>query len=431
MEKYKQQLIDVIMKTVAIDSVEASPESGAPFGRGVRKALDYVLGLCDDMGMTTKNLDGYCGYADIGEGEPFAVLGHLDVVPLGKGWTKNPLGEISDGVMYGRGVMDDKGPTLSCLIALKSLLDEGLKPTRKIRFIFGCNEESGWKCIDHYNSVEKMPDEGISPDSDFPVINCEKGIVNYKISVPFDAPIRMLAGERANVVPSECEVYIPADTENTRLLDEKGISYEIEKGTAHFTAFGKSAHASTPSKGVNAAVLALGTIKSLNKRIEEVYDAFYTYTGKGAGLDLADEQSGALTVNLGVLTIDKGEFSFVIDIRYPVTFKEDLLLSKIKAVLPDWKIEKVHSHPPLYVDRNDALVQKLLSAYEKVTGEKAEPLTIGGGTYARALKHGVAFGAQFPDEPSTIHQPDECVKISSLMKMTEIYREALRMLCFE
>lgn len=426
MKNYLNELTDSILKLVAVDSVENTPEDGAPFGKGTVEALEQALDLMKSWGFRVKNLDGYCGWAEIGEGEPFGILGHLDVMPVGKGWTKNPWGEIADGVIYGRGVMDDKGPMLTAMYAVKALLDEGLTPKKRIRFIFGLNEESGWRCIEHYNKVDVMPETGISPDADFPVINCEKGILHLTITLPYSGKLNMAAGSRPNVVPNECEV--SCDTAefaefcancNLKKLDEN-----------KFMVSGVSAHAATPWLGDNAAVKALKLFGSCDKELASLSARLDGIYGEGAGVNLSDEVSGKLTFNVGVLKVENGKAAVTVDMRYPVTFTADHIVSLLKKTFPEAEIDVLNVQQPLYVDKNDPLVVSLLAAYNKVTGQNAEPITIGGGTYARALKHGVAFGPEFPGSVSTIHQPDERVGIDELEKALEIYYEAFKTILF-
>lgn len=408
-----EELTAHTMKLLAIPTVQSEPEENAPFGAGNRAALDYVLTLAKKLGFRTKDLDGYCGYAEIGEGEPFAVLGHLDVVPDGEGWTKNPLGEISDGKIYGRGIMDDKGPILACLCAAKRLLDEGLTPKRRLRFIFGCNEESGWGCIERYKKTEENIREGFSPDADFPVIYAEKGIVNYRMTFPLDCDLVVSGGTRANVVPNKCTGKI---------------------GGLSLSTTGTAAHGSHPEAGDNAIIKMLRLLRDKSTLAAELSDKLSDCFGTGCGLDMHDDDSGDLTLNVGTIETDNQNqpktLSVVLDIRYPVTKTEDEVYMRLEEAFPSAEITKTHFHLPLFADKDCELVKTLLAAYEKVTGEKGLPVAIGGGTYARALEHGVAFGPEFPGVVSTIHSPDERVSLADFEKIFDIYTEALRALCF-
>lgn len=404
-----QNLLDATMKILSINTVEAKSEPGAPFGKGNRECLDFVLNTAKDFGFTVKNLDGYCGYADIGEGgEPFAILGHLDTVPIGDKWTKNPLGEICDGVIYGRGVLDDKAPTIACLYAVNEL-KKTMTPKRKIRLIFGCNEESGWKCIDHYNKCEKMPKQGFSPDSDFPVIYQEKGIVNFNIEFDLDCNLKIYGGERPNVVPSHCRAKFDGEC---------------------FETFGKSAHSAHCYEGKNAIVKMFETLSCKFDLAKEIAEAFNSPFGKNFGFEQTDDMDNALTINLGVVRYENDKLTLSVDIRYPASVDENTVKAMIAKKFPTSKITKTHFHLPLYVDKNSDLVQTLLKTYNDYTNSYTEPITIGGGTYARALEEGVAFGPVFPNKPLPIHCPDERLPIDQFELMYNIYKEAIKKLCF-
>ncbi len=430
MEKYKSDMIDTLLKLLSFDGEQRDALPGAPFGQGNLDALLFTLDLCKKFGFEVKNLDGYAGVADIGEGEPFGILGHLDTVPVGDGWTHNPYGELTDGVIYGRGALDDRGPVLACIYAVKALLDEGLTPKRKIRLIFGCNEETGWACIDHFNKVERMPDEGFSPDADFPVINCEKGIAHFTYEKEFASDIKISGGTRPNVVPALATAKIPMNDDNLKVVIASGLKYTTEDGQIVVTATGKAAHAAFPTLGENAIIKLLKALSPLSADLKNLYDAFAETDGSGAGLNLSDEVSGALTVNLGIIETIGGKLKFTIDIRYPVTVTETQLINIIDNCLPCYVASYSRFQKPLYVDKNDRLVTTLLDTYNDVTGEKLSPITIGGGTYARSLKKGVAFGPEFPGVVSTIHMPEERVPVSDLMKFANIYKEAIKRLCF-
>lgn len=447
MKSFFEQMVDKTMEILAIDSVESESCESSPFGEGVANALQEVANTAEEMGFCVHNQDGYYVTCDIGEGETFGILGHLDVVPYENNWTTNPLGQIKDDKIFGRGILDDKGPMLCCLYACQELLQSGKKPTKKIRFIFGGNEESGWKCIEKYNELDVMPNVGFSPDGDFPVINCEKGLVHYELHFPMPDGLEKLdGGSRANIVMEHCTAEL--NKEITLPCYDEAVTVAVQKGKTVIVAHGKPAHASTPQQGDNALWHIINYLAdALGGEYEELKRILCHNDGKSLGLDLQDEKSGKLTFNVGVvatqdfksdkknrfaaaLTKSQKSLKITIDIRYPVTFdKEDIMATMRKTMKPT-DIKYTHFHNPHYVDPNNELVTTLLSAYNSVTKENGQPLAIGGGTYARALKCGVAFGPIFEGQISTIHQKDECVSIDNYKKMYEIYKKAIELLCF-
>ena len=412
-EKYYNFMKNSLEKLIAIPSVKSAPLPGQPFGAEVDKALKHTLDLCASMGFTTRDLDGYCGVAEIGEGETFGVLVHLDVVPVGGGWDSDPWTLTErDGKLYGRGTADDKGPALAALYAVKAILDEGLAPKKKIKFIFGCDEESGWGCMKHYKTVEEMPAMGISPDADFPVINCEKGILHLKLTFAKPDGVQSLnGGQRPNMVADKCVAVLASGTE----LETKGVA----------------AHGSTPDKGENAIVKMLTAISAEHEGWQRFVSLFDQCDGAGLGIKLCDKESGNLTMNLGVVSTTDDTVSFTIDIRFPITFNKEDIKAKIQEIAQDVAITELEYQAPLYVAEDNPLVVALMDAYVAVTGDKkARPITIGGGTYARALPTGVAFGTTFPGEPSVAHMPNEYLAVDSAKKSLEIYYKAFKKLCF-
>lgn len=429
MEKYLNDMVSSLQWLVRIDSVESTPEPNMPFGKGCFYALQFTLNLTKSLGFDVKNVDGYAGHAEIGSGELFGILGHLDTVPYGDGWSYPPTGGVIDnGILYGRGTLDDKGPMIACLYAVKALIDDGYKPNKRIRLIFGCNEESGWKCVDHYFKTEEMPAMGFSPDADFPVINCEKGVSYYHMTgnMP-DGIISIKGGVRPNMVPDYAFAEVITEPKNTgnAKITKKENSYTIE-------CYGKAAHASTPERGVNALWQLFRVLSGNYGGIfTTINDKLSCLDGSKCSLKLSDIRSGNLTLNLGTASTDGKMLSIAVDTRQPVTFKKEDILEVFKSELPNFNITQGAFHNPLYVDPEHSLIKSLLGAYNDVTGENAAPITIGGGTYARVLPLGVAFGPIFPNQISTIHGIDECIVIDDLLKMSKIYFEAIKRLCFD
>jgi succinyl-diaminopimelate desuccinylase len=453
-EALKDELISSTQEVIRIKSVEDDPQKGMPFGKGPYDALCYVLDLGEKLGFKAKNLDGYAGHLDFGEGEEVVgVLGHLDVVPEGDGWTFPPYGaEIHDGKIYGRGSMDDKGPVMAALYSMKALKDSGVKLNKKIRLILGTNEETGWGCMHHYFANETPPNMAFTPDADFPVIHGEKGIIvfdlKYKLDSLEDESFSLLSlkgGNAANMVPDYAEAIIKVDSIDKsidalrRYANEKGYQADIKEdnGNLKVSVKGKSAHGSTPEKGENAITYLLNLLYSHFNGESSIYNFLdwyekslaFKYNGENFGCEFEDELSGKLNLNVGVIKLVGEEIILSINIRYPISYKRKDVYDSIRTHLKGLPIEIIEGNSdkdPLYVPKDDILVQTLMKVYQEQTGDyEAEPLVIGGGTYARAMKNAVAFGPVFPGQEELAHQKDEFISIDNLVKLTQIYTHAL------
>lgn len=403
-----------LRELIKIDCTEKPAEDGHPFGRNLSRALDLVLDKCGELGFVTENLDNYCGTAVFGEGELFDVLGHLDTVPAGEGWEHDPYGaEIADGKLYGRGTLDDKGPMIAALGAAARLIEEGRTPVRKLRFIFGLNEESGWKCMEHFSKTHEFAPLGFSPDGDFPVINAEKGMFRYNLDLKRPAALKALnAGERANIVPQSATATV---------ISENGETVLTAKGTA--------AHASHPELGDNALIKLLTGLDAIPE-LKRIGELFANSDGSSTGLKMSDEESGALTLNLGTARVIGDVVRFELDVRCPVTVDKDCV-TRILQQIGGFRASLSYYHEPLYIAPDHPFVSTLLACYEKVVGKKARPIAIGGGTFARLLPLGCAFGPALPDTECPIHQANECVSLDHYRLMCDIYYEALKELCFK
>ena len=408
------EMVQSLQKVITFNTEKGKAADNAPFGTNVKECLNFTLNLANSFGLTTYDCDGYAGHADFSgtTDEVLGILGHLDVVPAkASEWLYPPYaGEINDGKLYGRGTMDDKGPMIACLYAVKALREAGFVPSKTVRLIFGCDEESGMQCVEHYFRKMPYPTVSFSPDGDFPVINREKGIYQFDIICgKLPNGVKISAGERANVVPSLCTATIAKKTHTTT---------------------GKSAHGSTPDEGINATHAMLRMLhdnfpdnETLRFLAEKVIDT----TGKAWGIDLHDQESGKLTCNLGVLrTADDGTLTATVDIRFPVTYNCDQMYQILREHTPaEFTIRPEHISEPLHVPSESMLVTTLMKVYNDTMKVNLEPLAIGGGTYSRCLPNCVAFGPLFPGEEQTIHMPNECVDLDNLRKMAEIYLEAI------
>ncbi len=431
MSEFFDKMIDSLMDLLAIDSTQGVPHPLSPFGKGVGECLQYIDELSKKMGFVTHNEEGYYLTADVGEGDSFGILGHVDVVPWDDDWDYSPLGERVGDLIFGRGVLDDKGPMLCCLWATYELLQRGLKPRKKIRFVWGGNEESGWKCIERYMQNDVMPSQGFSPDGDFPVINCEKGLAHWQVKIPApDGMTSIKGGSRGNIVMADCECTLHGKVD---VKPSEKVKVTTEDGNTVLYATGKPAHASTPWQGDNALWHVLDALKSVNSQWAKLDSLLSHNDGSGVGAKLSDDKSGKLTFNVGCVDSEKRDgktwITLTIDTRIPVTYPIHYVGELISKALGA-TAELVHFHNPLYVEQDSELVQSLLAVYNEQTGQNAKPIAIGGGTYARALPCGVAFGPIFPDQISTIHQKNEYVDIPTLRKTYEIYKQAIFKLCF-
>lgn len=427
-EQYRQDIIEETINMIRISSVKGAAAPGMPFGTEIHRCLETVLALCQKLGFETKNCDGYVGYAQIGAGsELIGILVHLDVVPPGNGWTHPPFTPcLSNNRIYGRGAVDDKGPAIASIYALKALLDSGLLLTKRIRIIFGTDEENEWKCMEHYKQYEELPSCGFSPDAEFPVIFAEKGILYTSLHQTFDSEpnsIRIQSlngGERANMVPDICSA--------TLLLPDR-------KDTLSFKTTGITAHGSTPEQGKNAIsgmMRLLSLISGLcpsQKAFIDIYQTFIHTETNGMQIfgPIFDEPSGSLVLNAGTIRMDEHSATLNLNIRYPVTVSGETIETRLQDFANKQHLQvdiTLHS-PPLYMEKGSPIIQTLLDTYHSYSPDASTPLAIGGGTYARSIPNAVAFGPIFPGEEELAHCPDEYIRTDDLILSAKIYADAI------
>ena len=433
-----ERIVAAVQRSVAIESVRGEAVPGAPYGPGPKAALEDALALGASLGLRTGRAGDRVGWVECGGGEEMAAaLGHLDVVPAGTGWTYPPFGgEIHDGILYGRGVMDDKGPTIGAIFALKAIKDLGLPLDRRLRVLFGTDEERGSSCVDYYiQSGEELPVMGFTPDAEFPLIFFEKGITQFtigkRITDPGDGRVLLLTGgEAANVVTPRCTLRLAGDFTAV----PAGLEAAREGGDTLLTAVGKSAHGSTPELGVNAACLLFDALAGedfggdFQRMAGFIRDLVAGETdGNKLGVRFQDPETGVTTVNLGLVSYDGEELHFTLDVRYPAGGDAETVSRRISEAAAGYGLSVLQEKrlDMLHVPKSSALVRKLMGVYEAQTGQRAEPLAIGGGTYAKAFSNMVAFGPVFPGDPDVIHKPDERVKVTTLLRSIQLTAAAL------
>ena len=424
----KEQFLNSLQTIISYPSVLNEGENGTPFGQAIQDVLEKTLELARELGFQTYiDPEGYYGYAEIGQGEELlAVLCHLDVVPAGdlQDWQTPPFeATIVGDYLVGRGVQDDKGPSLAALYAVKSLLDDGIQFTKRIRFIFGTDEETLWRCMNRYNKIEEQADLGFAPDSSFPLTYAEKGLLQVKLHGPGWDDLPLQAGQALNVVPDK------ATYAGHRL--ESGVQYSQTDDSV--TVLGVSKHSKDAAEGVNAIVGLAESLSLIQPHPALLFIADAVgedATGEALFGPISDEPSGDLSFNLATLVIDQEQSEIGIDIRIPVLADKDALVVRLQEIAASYQLEyeEFDYLAPLYVPLDSPLVSSLMAVYQEETGDKTPAMSSGGATFARTMGNCVAFGALFPGAEQTEHQANERAKIEDLYAAMKIYREAIQRL---
>lgn len=432
---YQNDLVNDLVKILQMNTIatEQLDNKDAPFGDNLKDALIKVLELGESFGFKTKNIDNVAGHIEYGEGEEIiAILCHLDVVPTGDGWTYPPFsGTIVGDKIYARGALDDKGPLMSSLYAMKLLKDKGIKLNKRVRLIIGTDEESGSRCVKHYLTVEEQPTMGFSPDANFPLIYGEKGIMSIDIiDKQKEDQFTLTSGDRYNIVPDQATFTTTIDVKTafTKYCQDNNFKYKIDNQDYYL--YGKSSHAMEPEKGVNAFVNLAKFLKnhSDNQLVKFVGERLIDTRFNEINENFTDQEMGDLTVNVANASLNVNGGKVGLNLRYPINWDKEGFIKRFASLANEYNLEikVISDSKPHYISPNSQFIKTLHNAYIKYTNDTTSPLqTIGGGTYAREINNAVAFGMLMPGRDDVVHRVDEYVHISDLLTAAAIYAEAV------
>ncbi|MDO4344938.1 MAG: Sapep family Mn(2+)-dependent dipeptidase [Eubacteriales bacterium] len=461
-ESHREEMIEDLRTLVAIESMRGEAQPGKPYGEGPAKALEAAGKMMASYGFSVTNYDNRVVTGDFNENEKgLDILAHLDVVPVTpENWTKTKPFELKviDGNIYGRGTIDDKGPAIAALYAMRAIKECGLTLTKNVRLILGSDEECGSSDLEYYYSKEQEAPVSFTPDADFPLINLEKGRLAKSLRAEFtEKPdkkdiLELHGGDKVNVVPAGAWAVVTgiekAALEEAFARDKSGVEFttkSCEKGI-RIDAKGLASHACMPQQGKNAVCALAGLLAELFRTnnlqsekservsvIEKLAELFpYGDTeGKAFGIAMEDEISGSLTMNLGIADMDEQGILMTFDSRIPVCGNDENVTAVIgeKAVKAGFKMEEGAMTPPHYVPADTPFVKTLLDAYERYSGKKGEALSTGGGTYVHELKNGVAFGCMMEGADNNMHGDDEFISEDMLLMSAKIFADAIYELC--
>ena len=427
-EEREEQLQEDIAALVRIPGI-AKPQSGvsAPFGDACREVLEAMRHIAKREKLETDDVDGYCLRLIAGEGKTeIGIWNHLDVVPAGEGWIFPPfICTRKNGYLIGRGVQDNKGPSMAVFYAICFCKEQGLLKNIRVSQILGCDEEAGMEDVDYYLSHRLLPEFSFVADCGFPVCCGEKGILRLKLVSEEKAEglAELHGGTVCNSVPSFAEAKPEGEADVV-------------------TAEGIGGHAAFPDGTCNAVGVLVKKLKAFvfpektEKMLEFIGILAEDGYGVSAGIGMEDEISGKLTCNLGVVSMKDGKLCAELDIRYPVSVCQEQFLPKLLELAEEsgFVPEEICDRPPYYMEKQHPFVQVLMNAWQDAAGLFGEPFVMGGGTYARKIPNAVAFGPGQERDFGILglakghgncHCADEAESVENLKNAMKIYVHAL------
>lgn len=488
---------DLIRDTARIISYETvsggNPEQEAKYRQQIPACMEWLKGLAEEHGFAFKHWDHEVAEIEWatppsnGEKRPvFGIASHIDVVtPAGK-WQHPPFGgEIEDGILYGRGIQDDKGPLIQTLYGMIAAKRAGITPPCDVRIIIGTREETGdWSDIEKYVRLRGAPDYGYTPDAEFPVIIGEKGMMNVRLVADWPAVepnpetqmqfVSMKGGERTNIIPSLTEVLLrfprEAKHEVMKELVRETTRYTVENPGSNVTLvpnndeeaekrgeyealvsfLGKNAHSSTPDAGYNAIRDGLKFFSDI-ETMPPTVRAFIQFLafmsegddGRNFGIDVSHGFVGDTTAAITLLEVGPTGGMGSLNIRPTMGLTVESVIRQAEeaaAAFGETTGLKIRVEPEpkrlnaCYLDPEQdgvgEFLRSLRTAYEQVVGEDCDLVSIGGTTYAKALPNCCAFGpVLIGTDTSLAHQADEHLAVDSIKRNALIYGLSIALMC--
>lgn len=457
LNKHSEEMVQDICRLIKIKSEREAAMEGMPYGRGPARVLEEAGKIAGRMEFYTTNYDNYVLAIDFNNKEKqLDILAHLDVVPAGDAWTITEAYEpvVIDGRLYGRGAIDDKGPAVAALYAMKVIKDLNIQLSKNVRLILGADEECGSSDLSYYYRYEKEAPMSVSPDAEFPIINIEKGglggeiTAEYKDDTLSSGILKIHGGEKQNVVPGRAYADVfglsKIQIEEMCKKEEKltGLSYAVEdySNFIRIKVTGETGHAASPQKANNSVTGIIALLSSLPFQEGEGFKSLKAlgrlfphgdFKGEAVGIGMRDDISGELTISLNIIDYGPEGFKAIFDSRCPLCATSenmrDVLLENCRKL--GLKLEAGNMYPPHYVPEDSVLVKTLLGCYKEITNEEGCCVAIGGGTYVHRLLNGVAFGAAMPGKEYNEHGANEFAEIKELITCAEIYAQVILKLC--
>ena len=449
-------MIKDLGRLIEINSVRSPAEDGAPYGAESRAVLSLAQSMIEDRGHKVNVFEDMMITADFGPTPPIlGILTHLDIVASGEGWDTDPLKlVIKDGNLYGRGVIDNKGPSVAAMYAAYCALELYPELKHGVQLILGSGEETGFEDITQYIKKNTLPPNVFTPDAQYPIVNIEKGrfmsVFGAKWEKDTTLPriVSITGGKTPNVVPNTSEAVIKgfsiSDVEKscTEFTVKTGAKFSVvaDGDTLTVTAEGISSHASMPERGNNAQTALIEMLVNMpfakSKSFEYLcaLNRLFPYGdnhGIALGIDMRDEIAGRITVNFGVLRFSELEFSGTFDCRSPGCADDVDLVGMTRSALEREGIEQTHHdikgwhHTP----EETTFCQKLLWIYEEYMGEPGKCISMGGLTYVHDVQGGVAFGVAMPDDDNRAHGVNEFISIKQLIMSAKMFTLAIIDMC--